>query len=93
MSPAFPVVRFTALTTALVGLGYLLLKTTAANAANEEALYQKLSPGDRKRVDEARALRVTQEAEIRRKVFAKEPLNPDDYKPKPAWADDVSRKQ
>ncbi|KAJ6546505.1 hypothetical protein DFH09DRAFT_1321054 [Mycena vulgaris] len=68
MSPAFPVVRFTALTTALVGLGYLLLKTTVAN---EEEAYKRLSPGDRKRVDEARALRAAQEAEIRARVFAK----------------------
>ncbi|KAJ7098091.1 hypothetical protein B0H15DRAFT_945613 [Mycena belliarum] len=68
MSPSFPVVRFTALTTALVGVGYLLLKTTSAN---EEEAYKRLSPADRKRVDEARALRTVQEAEIRAKVFNK----------------------
>ncbi|KAJ7470582.1 hypothetical protein FB451DRAFT_1254183 [Mycena latifolia] len=68
MSPAFPIVRFTALTTALVGVGYLLLKTTAMS---EEEAYKRLSPGNKKRVDEARALRAAQEAEIRERVFAK----------------------
>ncbi|KAJ7780649.1 hypothetical protein DFH07DRAFT_1055653 [Mycena maculata] len=70
MSPAFPVMRFTALTTALVGVGYLLLKTTVPS---EEEAYNRLSPADRKRVDEACAIRAAQEAEIRRRVFAKAP--------------------
>ncbi|KAJ7090049.1 hypothetical protein C8R43DRAFT_1050483 [Mycena crocata] len=86
MSPAFPVMRFTALTAALLGVGYLLLKTTTAN---EQEAYNRLSPVARQRVDEARVFREAQEAEIRRKVFAKERLNPDDFKP--TWAD-VSKK-
>jgi len=48
-------------------------------------MYKKLSPADRKRVDQARALREAQEAEIRAKVFAKQPLDPDAYKP--SWGD------
>ncbi|KAJ7046602.1 hypothetical protein C8F04DRAFT_1247686 [Mycena alexandri] len=68
MSPAFPIMRFTALTAGLLGVGFLLLKTTVAS---EEEAYNRLSPGDRKRVDQARALRAAQEAEIRAKVFAK----------------------
>ncbi|KAJ7685015.1 hypothetical protein DFH06DRAFT_1157142 [Mycena polygramma] len=82
MSPAFPIMRFTALTTALLGVGFLLLKTTSGN---EEEAYKRLSPVERQRVDEARAFRAAQEADIRAKVFAKQPLNPDDFKPK--WAD------
>ncbi|KAJ7940818.1 hypothetical protein B0H13DRAFT_32283 [Mycena leptocephala] len=72
MSPAFPVMRFTALTGALLGVGFVLLKaTTAAAAGNEEEAYKRLSPVERQRIDEARALRTAQEAEIRAKVFAK----------------------
>ncbi|KAJ6623455.1 hypothetical protein B0H10DRAFT_2213499 [Mycena sp. CBHHK59/15] len=86
MSPAFPILRFTALSAGLLGVGYLLLKTTAAN---EEEAYKRLSPDARRRVDEARALREAQEAEIRARVFAKKPLDPESVKP--SWAD-VSRK-
>ncbi|KAJ7172656.1 hypothetical protein C8R46DRAFT_159776 [Mycena filopes] len=82
MSPAFPIMRFTALTAGLLGVGFLLLKTTVAS---EEEAYKRLSPSDRKRVDDARALRAAQEAEIRAKVFAKERLDPDAFKP--SWAD------
>jgi len=70
----------------VLGVGYILLKTTVAS---EEEAYKRLSPADRKRVDEARAVREAQEAEIRARVFAKKPLDPDAFKP--SWAD-VSRK-
>ncbi|KAJ7219109.1 hypothetical protein GGX14DRAFT_434656, partial [Mycena pura] len=68
MSPAFPVMRFTALSAALVGVGYLLFKATVPS---EEEAYKSLSPTERRRVDEARAHRAAQEAEIRAKVFAR----------------------
>ncbi|KAJ7285668.1 hypothetical protein C8J57DRAFT_1285504 [Mycena rebaudengoi] len=86
MSPQFPILRFTALTTALLGVGFVLLKTTAAS---EEDAYNRLSPADRKRVDEARAQRLAQEAEIRAQVFAKKRLDTDAVKPN--WID-VPRK-
>ncbi|KAJ7063134.1 hypothetical protein C8F01DRAFT_1131674 [Mycena amicta] len=79
MPPSFPIFRFTALSAALIGVGYVLLQTTVPN---EEDVYKRLSPADRKRVDDARSRRAAQEAEIRAKVFAKEPLDPDAFKPK-----------
>jgi len=91
MSPAFPVMRFTALTAGLLGVGFLLLQATAsATAKNEEEAYKRLTPIERQRVDAARALRVAQEAEIREKVFAKKPIDPDAYKPN--WVDGTSKK-
>ncbi|KAK7015010.1 hypothetical protein R3P38DRAFT_2998941 [Favolaschia claudopus] len=74
------------------GVGYLLLQATVtATAKNEEEAYKRLTPFERQRVDAARALRAAQEQEIREKVFAKKPINPDDYKPK--WADDGTSKK
>ncbi|KAJ7343652.1 hypothetical protein DFH08DRAFT_962721 [Mycena albidolilacea] len=91
MSPAFPVMRFTALTGGLLGIGYLLLQATvSATAKNEEEAYKRLTPFERQRVDAARAHRLAQEAEIREKVFARKPINPDDYKP--VWGDETSKK-
>ncbi|KAJ7273540.1 hypothetical protein B0H12DRAFT_497181 [Mycena haematopus] len=90
MSPAFPIMRFTALTGGLLGVGFLLLQATvAATSKNEEEAYNRLTPFERQRVDAARAQRMAQEAEIREKVFAK-PINPDDYKP--VWIDGPPKK-
>ncbi|KAF9065294.1 hypothetical protein BDP27DRAFT_1332215 [Rhodocollybia butyracea] len=86
----FPWARFTGLTIAFTGFGYLLMKTTVPT---EEELYNRMAPDIRKKVDAARALRLAREAEMKAQVDAQNtassaPLNntvdPDSIKP--IWA-------
>ncbi|KIK59707.1 hypothetical protein GYMLUDRAFT_44142 [Collybiopsis luxurians FD-317 M1] len=82
----FPWVRFTGAAITLTGLGYTLMKATVPN----EELYNRMSPDIRKKVDAARTLRETREAEMKQQVVAQtlstdKDVNPDSIKP--IWAD------
>ncbi|KIM49440.1 hypothetical protein M413DRAFT_108311 [Hebeloma cylindrosporum] len=60
---SFPWVRFTVFSSALMGLGYVLMKATTPT---EEQLYNEMAPDLQRKVDKARAARLAREAAMKR---------------------------
>ncbi|KAJ3726199.1 hypothetical protein C8R42DRAFT_774139 [Lentinula raphanica] len=82
----FPWLRFAGAAITFTGLGYMLMKATVPT---EEELYNRMAPDIRKKVDEAKALRLAREAKMKQQVAAQVPstnvVDPDSLNP--IWAD------
>ncbi|PBK96700.1 hypothetical protein ARMGADRAFT_1010286 [Armillaria gallica] len=88
-APGFPWFKVTGATAGLLGLGYLLMKTTVPT---EEQLYNRMPLDMQRKVDAARAARLQREEQTTRQIQAQSAQ--DDGDPdlrKPIW--DSSRRK
>ncbi|EIM90445.1 uncharacterized protein STEHIDRAFT_119442 [Stereum hirsutum FP-91666 SS1] len=82
----FPWFGMTLVTTGIMGVGYLVMRTTTPTS---EELYQAMAPDLRKRVDEQRAQRVALEASMKNQNAT---VLSDPEVAKPLWAEDPRKK-
>jgi len=78
---SFPWVKFTAMTTGFMGIGWALMKVVTPS---EEDLYNRMAPDLQKNVDSIRAARIAKEnamAQVKAKMQA------DPAEQKPIWAE------
>jgi len=80
---SFPWVKFTAMTTGLVGLGYGIMKVAVPT---EEELYNRMAPDLRKNVDAIRAARLAQENAAAKQADLQTTVTDPDAQ-KPIWAE------
>ncbi|KAI0086336.1 hypothetical protein BDY19DRAFT_960882 [Irpex rosettiformis] len=82
----FPWVRWSVVTTGLIGFGYMIMSATVPTP---EQTYNAMSPDLRRKVDANRAARLAREAATQQQAEAQS--SDPDATQKPVWADGSRR--